>query len=154
MLKRMTIDNNYIFIVSSFDINNLKKVLSNKDIVSLFKEPIDIDKYLIELLHNLGVSSNMKGYNYIKDIVLYLYENDIKCNLCNIYKIIADRYDSKMPNIERSIAKAIEKSFNRADIEYVEKLFGFSVDPEKAIPTNKEYICTILDKLRTDFEKY
>ncbi len=156
MLKVTKSGNNYIMIISACDMDNLRRALSDVNIKNIFSgfDSIDIYRYITELLHNMGIPSNVKGYKYVNDMLIYLYENDLECNICDIYKIIANKYNTKAINIEQSIRHAIEKSFNRGDIEFQQQLFGFSVDPEKATPTNKEYICTLLGKLYMDFNKY
>ena len=65
-----------------------------------------------------------------------------------MYHEIAKKYDSTIPNVERSIRHAIEISWNRGNWELMEDLFGHSIDMEKAKPTNREFIITIVDKLQ------
>ena len=55
--------------------------------------------------------------------------------------------------MERAIRHAIEVSWNRANWEFMEDMFGYSVDIDKAKPTNSEFIVTIADKLRLEHKK-
>lgn len=97
-----------------------------------------------DLLHNLGVPSNLKGYWYIiKAIELLIMKKDNK--LSNIYKEISNQYNTKISNIESSIRYAIEISWNRGDTELIDKIFGYSIDLSRVKPTNTEYITSIAE---------
>lgn len=97
-----------------------------------------------DLLHNLGVPSNLKGYWYIiKAIELLIIKKEN--NLSNIYKEISKQYNTKISNIESSIRYAIEISWNRGDIELIDKIFGYSIDLSRVKPTNTEYITSIAE---------
>ena len=52
--------------------------------------------------------------------------------------------------MERAIRHAIEISWNRGNWDIMEDIFGNSIDLDKAKPTNREFITTIVDKLRLD----
>ena len=97
-----------------------------------------------DLLHNLGVPSNLKGYWYIiKAIELLIIKKEN--NLSNIYKEISIQYNTKISNIESSIRYAIEISWNRGDIDLIDKIFGYSIDISRVKPTNTEYITSIVE---------
>ena len=71
-----------------------------------------------------------------------------------LYPEIAKRYDTTVSRVERAIRHAIEVSWNRGDYDYMEELFGHSVDYDRAKPTNSEFIATVADKLRLDLKSY
>ena len=66
---------------------------------------------------------------------------------------IANKYESTPPRIERSIRHAIDISWNRGNWELMEKIFGNSIDIEKAKPTNSEFIITIADMLKLEIKQ-
>ena len=70
-----------------------------------------------------------------------------------LYPDIAKKYDTTVSRVERAIRHAIEVSWNRGNWDYMEELFGHSVDIDKAKPTNSEFIVTIADKLRLEYTK-
>ena len=106
-----------------------------------------------KLLHGLGVPSHIKGYQYIREGVILMYEKpDIVGAITKeLYPEIASRYDTTVSRVERAIRHAIEVSWNRGDIELMEEIFGHSVDYDRAKPTNSEFIVTVSDKLRLEF---
>ncbi len=104
------------------------------------------------LLHNLGVPSQVKGYQYLREGILMLYESSslIGAMTKEVYPRIADRYHTTSSRVERAIRHAIEISWNRADYEMMNTMFGHSIDYDRAKPTNSEFIATVSDALRLE----
>ena len=145
------------FMLKPFDLNELEKrileVTNNKrknEIKNLEegKEQLMISK----ILHDLGIPSNIKGYQYIREAVNLVYNNPslIGGITKELYPEVGKRYDTSSTRVERAIRHAIEVSWNRGDWELMEDIFGHSVDIDKAKPTNSEFIVTVADKLRLD----
>ncbi len=131
-------------------INILTKEESNSTVIDLYH--LNLQQFITKTLHELGVPTHIKGYNYIKEGILLVYEDpEHLSRMKELYPIIAKRFTSNVKNVERSIRHAIEISWNRGDWELMEDLFGHSIDMDKAKPTNSEYIITIADKLRLEF---
>ncbi len=105
-----------------------------------------------KILHQLGIPSHIKGYNYIRESVVLFYKNsDIYGGITKeIYPEIALKYSTTASRVERAIRHAIEVSWNRGDYDLMEEIFGNSVAFERAKPTNSEFIATIADRLRYD----
>ena len=110
----------------------------------------NLELSVTKLLHGLGVPSHIKGYQYIREGVLLMYDNpDIVGAITKeLYPEIASKYDTTVSRVERAIRHAIEVSWNRGDLELMEEVFGHSVDYDRAKPTNSEFIAMISDKLR------
>ena len=70
-----------------------------------------------------------------------------------LYPDIASKFDTTVSRVERAIRHAIEVSWNRGNWDFMEEVFGHSVDIDKAKPTNSEFIVTIADKLRLEYMK-
>ena len=106
-------------------------------------------------LHELGVPSHIKGYQYIREGISLMYNHPeiIGGITKELYPEIAKKYHSTTSRVERAIRHAIEVSWNRANWEFMEDIFGYSVDIDKAKPTNSEFIVTIADKLRLEYNK-
>ena len=129
-----------------FQIKILEKYLNEKKNIEIKQITQEYYKKNIikDLLHNLGVPSNLKGYWYIiKAIELLIIKKEN--NLSNIYKEISIQYNTKISNIESSIRYAIEISWNRGDIDLIDKIFGYSIDISRVKPTNTEYITSIVE---------
>lgn len=133
----------------------LEQTKTIKDIINYINENniISIEKnnelYVTGLLHELGLSTNIKGYVYIKEGIRLIYNNPKYNSFTKeVYPTIAKKYDSNIKNVERNIRHAIDISWNRGNWDTIEEIFGYSIDQDKAKPTSKEYIVTIADLLR------
>lgn len=114
---------------------------------------LDIQLKVSELLHELGVPSQIKGYQYLREGILMLYQSTglIGGITKEVYPEIALRYNTTPSRVERAIRHAIEISWNRADYELMNKIFGHSIDYDRAKPTNSEFMVTLSDNLRLTY---
>ncbi len=125
----------------------------SKKIINLYYS--DLQLSITKLLHELGVPSHIKGYQYIRESISMLYKDPgIKGITKELYPKVALEYDTTSSRVERAIRHAIEVSWSRGDYDLMEDLFGHSVDYDRAKPTNSEFIATITDKLRLDKEVF
>ena len=128
------------------------KLLDNKSI-NLFKNNLEIS--ITRMLHELGMPSHIKGYQYIREGIIMIYNDPeiIGGITKELYPDIASKFNTTVSRVERAIRHAIEVSWNRGNWDLMEEVFGHSVDIDKAKPTNSEFIVTIADKLRLEFMK-
>ena len=147
------------YLLKPFEFSDLEK-----RILQLYNQKpsknIDLGKNNLKIsitktLHDLGIPSHIKGYQYIREGVEILFDRpDVIGGITKeLYPELADRFSTTVSRVERAIRHAIEVSWNRGDWDLMEELFGHSVDIDKAKPTNSEFIVTIADKLRLDFHK-
>ena len=132
-------------------INSLMTKKNNKgESLDLFNNNLQIS--ITKTLHELGVPSHIKGYQYIREgITLVYYKPEIIGGITKeLYPEIAKKFDSTVSRVERAIRHAIEVSWNRGNWDLMEETFGHSVDIDKAKPTNSEFIVTLADKLRLE----
>lgn len=110
-----------------------------------------LDLEVSQLLHNLGIPSHIRGYKYIRDGIMIIFNsNSVSLVTKDIYPQIAKKYDTTPSRVERAIRHAIEVSWIRGDINLMEELFGFSVSCDKSKPTNSEFLTTIADRIKLD----
>lgn len=105
-----------------------------------------------KILHELGIPSHIKGYQYIREGIGIIYEHPetIGGITKELYPELAGKFTTTVSRVERAIRHAIEVSWNRGNWNLMEDIFGHSVDIDKAKPTNSEFIVTIADKLRLE----
>lgn len=110
---------------------------------------------ITNILHELGVPSHIKGYQYIRESIMVVYKNpEIVGGITKeLYPEVAKKYDTTVSRVERAIRHAIEVSWNRGSWDLMEDIFGHSIDIDKAKPTNSEFIVTIADKLKLELDK-
>lgn len=126
------------------NINSKNSVKNNK----VFNQ----EAIITDLLHNLGIPSHIRGYNYIKEGILIVYRknNTISYITKDVYPEIAKKYDTTPTRVERAIRHAIEVSWNRGDINLMEDIFGNSLNVNRDKPTNAEYLTTLADRLKVN----
>lgn len=144
------------FVLKPFDLKDLEK-----RVISVCNERVpevldlksnEIHVTISKILHELGIPSHIKGYQYIRDAISMVYSNEglIDGITKELYPELGKKYNASVTRVERAIRHAIEVSWNRGDWDLMEEIFGHSVDIDKAKPTNSEFIVTIADKMRLD----
>ncbi len=115
----------------------------------------NLQKSITNTLHELGVPSHIKGYQYIREGITLVYQNPelVGGITKELYPEIARKYETTVSRVERAIRHAIEVSWNRGNWQLMEEIFGHSVDIDKAKPTNSEFIVTVADKLRLELHQ-
>ncbi len=148
------------YILKPFDLEDLKSRIY--DITNKKENNKNIDFYnsnlqvsITKMLHELGIPSHIKGYQYIREAVGIIFDKPevIGGITKELYPELASKYNTTVSRVERAIRHAIEVSWNRGNLDFMEEIFGYSVDIDKAKPTNSEFMVTIADKLRLDFHK-
>ena len=147
------------YILKPFELDDLEnRILDvfkqlDKKSINLVTNNLEIS--VTRMLHGLGMPSHIKGYQYIRDGIVMIYNNpDIIGGITKeLYPDVASKYNTTVSRVERAIRHAIEVSWNRGNWDLMEEIFGHSVDIDKAKPTNSEFIVTIADKLRLEFMK-
>lgn len=149
------------FMLKPFELSDLenkiyslsRKMNEKGESIDLYHNNLQIS--ITKTLHELGVPSHIKGYQYIREGITLVYKRpDIIGGITKeLYPEIAKKFNSTVSRVERAIRHAIEVSWNRGNWDLMEEIFGHSVDIDKAKPTNSEFIVTIADKMRLDYNK-
>ncbi len=147
------------YILKPFDLTDLENHIleifndMNSKSINLYHSNLQIS--ITKMLHELGMPSHIKGYQYIREGISMIYNDPslIGGITKELYPELATKFDTTVSRVERAIRHAIEVSWNRGNWDYMEELFGHSVDIDKAKPTNSEFIVTVADKLRLEIAK-
>jgi two-component system response regulator (stage 0 sporulation protein A) len=142
----MNILNNRINTLIELPVQDTKKIVEFVD--------EERETTITKVLHELGIPSHIKGYQYIKEGIKMIYDdNNLIGNITKkVYPNLADKYDTTSSRVERAIRHAIEVGWSRSNWKLTEDLFGQSVDFDKAKPTNSEFLVTLADWLRFDIK--
>ena len=147
------------YLLKPFDFADLEKrilQLDNKKVTkNLDLHHNNIQVSITKTLHDLGIPSHIKGYQYIREGVEIIFDRpDVIGGITKeLYPELALKFETTVSRVERAIRHAIEVSWNRGDWDLMEELFGHSVDIDKAKPTNSEFMVTIADKLRLEYHR-
>jgi two-component system response regulator (stage 0 sporulation protein A) len=145
------------YLLKPFDLEDLeKRILDCKNRKSNSKnfdlQHNNLQLSISKILHELGIPSHIKGYQYIREGISIIFEHPetIGGITKELYPELATHFETTVSRVERAIRHAIEVSWNRGNWDLMEEIFGHSVDIDRAKPTNSEFIVTIADKLRLD----
>ena len=143
-----------------FDLKDVEKRIKDVATKNVQNKNIDftysnLQLSITKVLHELGIPSHIKGYQYIREAIGIIYNRPeiIGGITKELYPELASKFDTTVSRVERAIRHAIEVSWNRGNYYLMEEIFGHSVDIDKAKPTNSEFIVTIADKLKLESSK-
>jgi len=107
---------------------------------------------IIKLLHELGFSSKLKGFNYLRDMINEVLHNDINSFKMNeLYSFISIKYNSSINNVTKCIRESINKSWVNANRELTDLVFGYSTGYNNDCPTNSLFLNSIIDYMKLLF---
>lgn len=99
------------------------------------------------ILNMIGIKANLKGYGYIREIVVKSLEDERFFDFGitkNIYPYVAKTFSTSPEKVERSIRHAIETAWFKGNNEIFEKMFPCCSER----PTNSEFLAKIVDEIR------
>jgi two-component system response regulator (stage 0 sporulation protein A) len=109
-----------------------------------------IEIEVTKMIQQMGVPAHVKGYQYLRDaIVCVIKEVSLLGAVTKeLYPMIAKKYNTTPSRVERAIRHAIELAWDRGNIEFMNKFFGYTINVDRGKPTNSEFIAMVADKLR------
>lgn len=150
-------DNYQIKEIKGIDLENTIKNSNNK-VFLFFNEEKNktLDKYIDHLLHELGIQTKLKGFEYIKIALKLFIENPkYKDNITtNLYPKIAKDKNTKSKNVEKAIHKAILDCMNNCNADIIDSYFGYSINIDRGHPTNKDFLITISNRIEYIYIDY
>ena len=112
------------YILKPFELADLeKRVIEISEGVNFEGKSLDLYHNNLQIsttkiLHELGVPSHIKGYQYIREGIMMLYEKPevIGGITKELYPEVASKYDTTVSRVERAIRHAIESTWDRGDV--------------------------------------
>ncbi len=114
------------------------------------------DEIVTNYLRGIGIPVNLEGYHLLKACIIYciiMYGKPISITT-EVYPHVAKQFGTNVSCVERNIRNAIDVAWNRGNIEWQHKLFGYTVSKNKGRPTNKEFIAMIAERSVIRLRKY
>lgn len=114
-----------------------------------------LEKYVTNMLHEIGIPAHIKGYHYLRDsIIMAVDDMDVLNAITKVlYPSVAKKNQTTSSRVERAIRHAIEVAWSRGKLETIDELFGYTVNHGKGKPTNSECIALIADTIRLKFKR-
>lgn len=109
-----------------------------------------IEVEVTKMIQQMGVPAHVKGYQYLRDAIVSVI-NDVSllgAVTKELYPMIAKKYNTTPSRVERAIRHAIELAWDRGNIDFMNKFFGYTINVDRGKPTNSEFIAMVADKLR------
>ena len=125
------------------------EILTNK-FNEIIYEKQSLKELIKDILHEIGMSSKLKGYKYIMESII-LRINEVE-HLNKIYITISKNEKVSIQSIEKSIRYAIETSCKKANTEFLDKLFSYSW--QGVNPTSLEFIETISEYIKVSMRHW
>ena len=109
-----------------------------------------IETMVTGIIHEIGVPAHIKGYQYLREaIIIAVNDMDVINAITKVlYPQVAKTFQTNPSRVERAILHAIEVSWDRGDLDTLQRFFGYTVSNTKGKPTNSEFIALIADKLQ------
>ena len=96
-----------------------------------------------KILLDIGIPANLLGFSYITS-ALQLLMQDNTISTKSVYIEIAREFRTSMTNVERCIRHAINVGWSYGITPAIETIFRQSVDPRKGVPTNTQFLSSVL----------
>ena len=150
-------------VIETRDIEELVKVLYSLKNGDVFRIEItkynnnevkvnedDLERRIFKFQTQLGIRSNIKGYNYIKTAITLAYNDStiLESVTKRLYPDIAKIYNTTASRVERAIRHAIETAWMNGNVDVINDIFGYSVCADKAKPTNSEFIAHVVNAMQ------
>ncbi|MDP4164418.1 MAG: sporulation initiation factor Spo0A C-terminal domain-containing protein [Bacillota bacterium] len=108
--------------------------------------PDTLETKISALLHELKISANLKGYQYLRE-ALQMVINDFELTgliTVELYPTIAKKYVTTPSRVERAIRHAIEVSYKR------NREHPYYKEYPHIKPTNGQFVADMADKFRLE----
>ncbi len=115
----------------------------------------DLESYVTNMLHEIGIPAHIKGYHYLRDSILMAVDDMDVLNAITkvLYPTVAKNHQTTSSRVERAIRHAIEVAWSRGKLDTLEELFGYTVSNGKGKPTNSEFIALIADTIQLKYKR-
>jgi two-component system response regulator (stage 0 sporulation protein A) len=102
------------------------------------------------MIHQMGVPAHVKGYQYLRDAIVcvVLDVSLLGAVTKELYPMIAGKYKTTPSRVERAIRHAIELAWDRGNVDFMNRYFGYTINVDRGKPTNSEFVAMVADKLR------
>lgn len=118
-------------------------------------ESKDLEVVITDYLRKLGFRMNIKGFGYIREAEVLLYEDPSIIHSITkvLYPELAKRFNTTSSRIERAIRHSIETTWQCGNRQLIDEMYGFSVNPSKGKPTNAEFLAMLAEYIRQSMQE-
>ena len=119
------------------------------------KSTYNLESRIVEVLRDLGVPTNLKGYDYLRSAIAMCVEDKtiLESIIGRLYPEMAKRYHTTPSRVERAIRHAIEVAWDRCDFDVMRQYFGNTISPSRGKTTNSEFVSCVVNQLRLEVQQ-
>lgn len=123
-------------------------VATNSTAENLAQE--SVDERICNLFLSLGIPAHIKGYQYLREAVHMVLENQDVINRITkeLYPGVAQRFKTSASKVERAMRHAIEVAWSRGRLDTVNRMYGYKVFDAMDKPTNGELVSCVSELIR------
>lgn len=109
----------------------------------------NVEVEVTRMIQQMGVPAHVKGYQYLRDAIVSVVQEVslLGAVTTELYPMIADKYQTAPSRVERGIRYAIELTWDRGNVEFMNRFFGYTIHSDRGKPTSSEFIAMVADKL-------
>lgn len=112
----------------------------------------ELEVIISDLLHELGVPSNLLGYGYLKTAIKLVYNNKdgyyARAYVKKLYPEVARIHNTTYIRVERAIRNVIEIVWKRGNTNLLDEMFCSIISTDRGKATNAEFISTVVERLK------
>lgn len=147
------------YLMKPFDlptlIERIRQVVNPKVAMMSFQTEMrrqHIERQVGQLLSALGVPPHFKGYVYLRDAItsVVLEPELLGAVTTALYPQVAKQRNTTSTKVERAIRHAIESTWIKGNLQFIDELFAHTVDADKGKPTNSSFIARLADHVRLE----
>ena len=104
-----------------------------------------------QILLELGAPDHLMGHPFVVRGIELVVSNQMFLNniTFGLYPQLAAEFDTTAARVERSIRHLIEVTWERGDLDVLNRYFGNTVSPDRGKPTNGEFIARIANVVKS-----
>lgn len=118
----------------------------------LMDTPAEIKNKISNKINNeldlIGISSHLKGREYIHDAILFLIEEDNKKNNDTVFNYLANMHRKSSSSISRVMQTAINYAWRTSAPEELEIHYNAKINYNTGVPSTTEFIYYYANKLK------
>jgi len=130
------------------NVNNMSNAQVSNGILP--PSTVNYEVEVTRMIHQMGVPAHVKGYQYLRDAIVnvVLDVSLLGAVTKELYPMIAVKYKTTPSRVERAIRHAIELAWDRGNVDFMNRYFGYTINVDRGKPTNSEFVAMVADKLR------
>lgn len=139
------------FILRPFNCDDLCEIINAIIQDNEQESNTNIETVVTEIIHQIGIPANIKGYSYLRTGIISAIENrNILDSITKVlYPTIAEMHNTTAIRVERAMRHAINSAWKKGNFQVVlNNFFGYQIASFKHKPSNSEFIALITDNLR------